>query len=107
MKTLLIIGDKGSGKSTAANVARQIAEQHHGLAVQIIEEAEPAHYQRLQKHTELLIRVRTSGEPSIKGLPRADFVINLNKTRALRSAKTTFFIREVIDHLITPKPQAA
>ncbi|OVE45608.1 hypothetical protein [Chromobacterium violaceum] len=101
-KVLLITGDKGSGKSRAARVAAQIAEQHHDAQVNVIDD------ERASEQT--LKRALTNGASGPKRIlivvknpnqhlrVRADRVINLDRfSRYPGGRAVTFAIREAVD----------
>lgn len=105
MKTLLIIGAKGSGKTTAARVAQQIAEQHHSARAHIIEGGEPF-TPGIPAGTALVIRTAMSNPPR-KPRPghqpsKPDRTINLDKfhSGAMRSRSCAFALREAVDTLL-------
>ncbi|MBP4048994.1 hypothetical protein J9978_05710 [Chromobacterium violaceum] len=105
-KVLLITGDKGTGKSRAARVAAQIAEQHHDAQVKVIDD-ERAGEQTLKRALEhrdgggearrkhILIVVKA---PNQRLRIRADRVINLDRfSRYPGGRAVTFAIREAVD----------
>lgn len=100
-KVLLIIGEQGSGKTCAALVAKQIAEQHHGADVTLLDEGESRPRPRLTKPApgtagnQLTIFVKA---PNSDTRIRAFRVINLAYfTRYPRGKALTFAIREAVD----------
>jgi len=105
MKTLLIIGAQGSGKSTAARVAQQIAEQHHGVRAYIIEGSEPF-APGIPAGTALVIRTAMSQPPrkprSGHKPAKPDRTIDLDKFQrgAFLSRSCAFALREAVDTLL-------
>ncbi|BAK75419.1 hypothetical protein NH8B_0584 [Pseudogulbenkiania sp. NH8B] len=95
MKTLLIIGAKGSGKSSAAQVAAQIAMQHHG-ADSVLHELDD-NTTRSTQFTREAIRIVVKTTPS-RGKVPATRVLNMDHfARHPRGRAVTFAIREAVD----------
>lgn len=106
MKSLLIIGRQGIGKSTAAKVASQIAQQHHGItALRLDEDELLGRPIRFGRETSLVIRTRTSGTAINKALSRPDAVINLDRHPYPNGRVVTFLLREAIDQLVKLEQQ--
>jgi len=99
MKTLLITGAQGIGKNRAAQVAVQIAEQHHGVQAFVLDENEHGR-PRVPKGCPLLIRVRTNGTPINRALPKPGRIINLDRFPYPQGRAVAFAIREAVDQLI-------
>lgn len=105
MKSLLITGRQGIGKSTAAKVAAQIAQQHHGITALRLDEDELLGRPIRLGGTSLVIRTRTTGTAINKALSRPDAVINLDRHPYPNGRVVTFLLREAIDRLVKLEQQ--
>lgn len=101
MKTILITGKQGIGKSRSAKVAAQIAAQHHGLTAAIVD----AKGQTGPRNADLLIVCQTSGAGRQR--IRADRVLHLDRFPHPCGRAVTFALREAVDALAanTPTPK--
>lgn len=97
MKTILITGQQGIGKTRAGNVAAQIAAQHHGLKAVVVD-ADP---DRRLPRADLLIICQTSGTGRQR--IRADRVLNLDRFPHPCGRAITFALREAVDALAAPR----
>lgn len=98
MKTILITGKHGSGKSRSANVAAQIAAQHHGLKAVVVDANEPPRKHR----ADLLIICQASD--SCRQRIRADRVLHLDRFPHPCGRAVTFALREAVDALAAQQP---
>ena len=96
MKTILIIGERGIGKTTCANVIAQIAQQHHGKTTEIRDADDPIKYGKPM--SDLLVICQRS-DLRHKRVP-ANYVINLDKFKNPRGRNVTFVLREAIEHCL-------
>ncbi|GAB2885245.1 hypothetical protein GCM10027202_12300 [Microvirgula curvata] len=93
---LLIVGEQGSGKTCAARVAAQIAEQHHHAVAQVLDGEVPARKPVTGRQAHALLIVTKC--PDSRARIKAHRVIHLDRfARWPRGKALTFALREAVD----------